>query len=96
MALLPDPEDTAVSQAAAEALLARRDAAGLRLFVSAFGQAEEDTRNKLGDCLYDEPSLWSSAKQGLARLADDDNPAVLTGLRVLDAHMTEQERTHHR
>ena len=96
MALLLDPDDTAVSQAAAEALLARRDAAGLRLFVSAFGQADEDTRNKLGDCLYDEPDLWFSVKQGLARLADDDNPAVRAGLQVLDAHMIEEERTHHR
>ena len=96
VALLLDPEDTAVSQAAAEALLARRDTAGLRLFVSAFGQAEEDTRNKLGDCLYDEPDLWSSVKQVLARLADDDNPAVRAGSRVLGAHMIEQERTHHR
>ena len=96
VALLLDPEDTAVSTAAAEALLARRDTAGLRLFVSAFGQAEEDTRNKLGDCLYDEPDLWSSVKQVLARLADDDNPAVRAGSRVLGAHMIEQERTHHR
>ena len=96
VALLLDPEDTAVSQAAAEALLARRDTDCLRLFTSAFGQAEEDTRNKLGDRLYDEPDLWSSVKQGLARLADDDTPAVRAGSRLLGEHMTEQERTHHR
>ena len=67
MTLLLDPEDTAAGQAAAEHLLARGDATGLRLFAEAFGRAEEAIRNKLADCLYDEPDLWGQGPAGATR-----------------------------
>lgn len=94
MTLLLDPEDTAVSQAAAEHLLARGDATGLRLFVEAFGWAEEDTRNKLADCLYDAPDLWG--RRGLVALSKDSSAAVSDGAAVLAGHMTAEEQTFHR
>jgi hypothetical protein len=59
--LLLDREDTAVSQAAANAVLGQDDARGVRLYIIAFGRADEDTRNKLGDCLYDDSgSRWNA------------------------------------
>ena len=96
MTLLLDPEDTAVSQAAAEHLLARGDSTGLRLFVEAFGRAEEDTRNKLADCLYDAPDLWARVRRGLVALSKDYSAAVSDGAAVLAGHMTAEEQTFHR
>ena len=96
MTLLLDSEDTAVSQAAAEHLLSRGDAAGLRLFAEAFGRAQEDTRNKLGDCLYDEPDLWASVRRDLVALSEDSNAAVRDGAAVLAGQMTAEEQTFHR
>jgi hypothetical protein len=91
--LLLDPEDTAVSHAAAEPLLARADLTGLRLFVEAFGSAEEATRNKLGDCLYDyDGGRWAFVRQSLPPLIEDPRPAVRQGAAALNRHMTEEER----
>ncbi len=67
--LLLDAEDTAVSQAAADALLARSDRVGVALFAEAFGRAEEDTRNKLSDCLWDDDGrVWSLVSATLPTL----------------------------
>ncbi len=91
--LLLDPEDTAVSQAAADGLLARGALTGLRLFVEAFGSAEEATRNKLGDCLYlDDGGRWAFVRQALPALLEDPRPAVRQGAAALDRHMAEEER----
>lgn len=60
LSLILDDEDAAVSQAAADALLARSDRVGVALFAEAFGRAEEDARNKLSDCLWDDDGrVWS-------------------------------------
>ncbi len=61
MRLFPDAEDTAVSQAAANAVLGRRDLAGLRLFATAFVLTDEDTRNKIGDKPYGNEGTFSRA-----------------------------------
>ncbi len=93
--LLLDSEDTAVSQAAADAVLERDDASGLRLYVMAFGQAEEDTRNKLGDCLYDDSgSRWDAVALRLPGLLADAEPEVSLGATVLAEHMRDQARHH--
>ncbi len=95
--LLLDVEDTAVSQAAADPLLARRDVAGLGLYVEAFGLAEEDTRNKLGDCLYDEDgTTWAFVRRLLPTLLADARPVVRQGAAAVDEHMAEEERHHGR
>lgn len=96
LALLLDPEDSAVSQAAAAPLLARRDVTGLRLFVDAFGRAQEDARDKLGDWLYDEPDLWGFVRQSLPLLGEDESPAVRRGAAAVTEHMTAEELRHRR
>ena len=50
-ALLLDPGDTAVTDAAAEALLRRGDAAALRLFARAWQVAERETADHLSSAL---------------------------------------------
>lgn len=97
LALLLDPEDTAVSAAAADALLAREDAVGLRLYTSAFGQAAEDTRNKLGDCLYDDSGeRWDVVEGLLVVLAEDPDPYVRQGVAALRRHMAVESERHRR
>jgi hypothetical protein len=91
--LLLDPQDTAVSQAAADALLARRDVPGLRLYAHAFGTAEEDTRNKLGDCLYDDQgTLWADVRRLLPALGTELSEPVRRGAEALLSHMRTEER----
>ncbi|MDP9434931.1 MAG: hypothetical protein M3P93_06960 [Actinomycetota bacterium] len=93
--LLLDSDNTAVSQAAADALLEQDDARGLRVYVKAFGQAEEDTRNKLGDCLYDDSgSRWDAVALRLPSLLADAEPEVSQGATVLAEHMRNQARHH--
>ena len=97
LALLLDPEDTAVSTAAADALLAREDVAGLRLYTFAFGQAADDTRNKLGDCLYDDiGSRWEVVERLLVPLTEDPDPLVKQGVVALRQHMAVESETHRR
>ncbi len=93
--LLLDEDDTAVSTAAAEPLLEQRTVQGLRLFVRAFGQAEEDTRNKLGDCLYDEPTLWEWVRETLTSVRNGE-PEVEQGAVVLRRHMDGQAKSQRR
>ncbi len=91
--LLLDNEDTAVSQAAADAVLERDDDSGLRLYVTAFGQAEEDTRDKLSDCLYDDSgSRWGAVALRLPVLLTDVDLEVSQGATVLTEHMRDQAR----
>ena len=85
--LLLDPEDAAVSQAAADALLQRGDLVGVRLVAEAFEVAEGDTRNKLGDCLYDDDGTRWAVVQSLL----DELPAVGPALRE---HMYRAEKEH--
>lgn len=67
--LLLDEENTAVSQAAADVLLARQDKIGIALFAQAFERADEDTRNKLSDCLWDDEGVvWSRVEAALDSL----------------------------
>jgi hypothetical protein len=95
--LLLDSEDTAVSQAAADAVLEQDGASRLRLYVMAFGQAEEDTRNKLGDCLYDDSgSRWKAVALRLPSLLADAEPEVSQGAAVLAEHMRNESRHHKR
>ena len=95
LALLLDADDTAVTVAGAEPLLARRDVAGLRLYAQAFGLADQDTRDHLGDCLYDSAgTLWAYVRQQLPTLATDEDGLVREGATALQRHMTEQERRH--
>jgi hypothetical protein len=95
LALLLDPENTAVSQAAADALLARQDGLGLRLYAKAFGQAAEDTRNKLGDCLYDDSGeRWGHVERLLPTVAEDADPQIQRGADALRQHMKEEARRH--
>ena len=97
LALLLDPEDTAVSTAAADALLARVDAVGVRLLTSAFGQAAEDTRNKLGECLYDDSGeRWEVVERLLVPLAEDPDPLVQHGAAALRQHMALESERHRR
>ncbi len=97
LALLLDSEDTAVSQAAADALLERDDLTGLRLYVIAFGQAEEGTRNKLGDCLYDDSGRrWDAIGLRLPALLDDPQAQVRHGAALLREHMHHEARHHKR
>ena len=87
LTLLLDPDNTAVSQAAAEALLNRGDLVAVGLLATAFAAANEDTRNKLGDCLYDEEGdRWARVRSLL-----DDLPDVGGALRD---HMATEERGH--
>lgn len=93
--LLLDDENTAVSQAAADAVLAQDDARGLRLYVRAFGRADEDTRNKLGDCLYDDSgSRWGAVALRLRSLLADAEHEVRQGAAMLADHMRDQARHH--
>jgi hypothetical protein len=95
--LLLDGENTAVSQSAADAVLAQDDARGLRLYVRAFGRADEDTRNKLGDCLYDDSgSRWEAVALRLPSLLADAEPDVRHGAAMLTDHMRDQARHHTR
>jgi hypothetical protein len=94
--LLLDDENTAVSQAAADAVLGQADARGLRLYVTAFGRADEDTRNKLGDCLYDSGSRWEAVALRLPSLLADAEPDVRHGVVILTDHMRDQARHHTR
>lgn len=87
LTLLLDPEDTAVTQAAAEALFQRGDLVAVRLFAEAFELSEEDTRNKLGDCLYDQQgSRWASVRSLLDEVPDEGH--------ALRAHMSREEQEH--
>jgi hypothetical protein len=89
LALLLDPDDTAVSQAAADALLQRGDVVAVRLVAEAFELADEDTKNKLGDCLYDDQGTrWASVRSLLDELPDAGQ--------ALREHMARQEEQHHR
>ena len=54
LSLLLDREKTAVTQAAAEALLERGDLVDLRLVAKAFRVADQDMKNKLGYCPCDD------------------------------------------
>lgn len=93
--LLLDPEDTAVTQAVAEGLLGQDNTTGLRLFVIAFGRADEDTRNKLGDCLYDDSGhRWRLVAAALPPLAAAAAADVRHGAAVLLEHMRQQARYH--
>ena len=93
--LLLDSENTAVSEAAADALLEHEDARALRLYVIAFGQADEDTRNKLGDCLYDDSGArWNAVAVKVPDLLADATAEVRHGATVLAEHMREQGRHH--
>ena len=95
--LLLDAEDTAVSQAAADAVLAQDDARGLRLYVMAFGRADEATRSKLGDCLHDgSGSRWEAVALRLRSLLADAEPEVRQGAAMLTDHMRDQARHHER
>jgi hypothetical protein len=95
LALLLDSEDTAVSQAAADALLERDDLTGLRLYVIAFGQAEEDTRNKLGDCLYnDNGRRWDAVGLRLPAFLDDPQAQVRHGTALLTEYIRHEARHH--
>ncbi len=95
LTLLLDPEDTAVSQAAGDALLSRRDGTGLALFAAAFAQADDDTRNKLGDCLYDdEGTLWADVRRMMPELQSHPSPEVRRGIDVLERRMRAEE-VHH-
>lgn len=95
LALLLDSEDTAVTVAGAELLLLRRDMPGLRLYARAFSLAGENTRDHLGDCLYNEAgTLWADVRRLLSTLATDDDREVREGAAVLVRHMTEQENHH--
>ena len=97
LALLLDAENTAVSTAAADALLAREDAKSVRVYASAFGQAAEDTRNKLGDCLYDESGdRWAIVERLLASLTEDPDPLVQQGVAALRQHMAVEALRHRR
>ena len=97
LALLLDQEDTAVSTAAADALLARQDVAGLRLYTSAFGQAADVTRNKLGDCLYDDSgSRWEVVERILVPLTEDPDRLVQQGVAALRQHMAVESERHRR
>jgi hypothetical protein len=70
-----DPENTAVSQAAADALLTRGDAVGVALFAEAFATAEEDTRDKLSDCLYDDTGdVWALVERLVGSLGPNAAP----------------------
>jgi len=73
--LLLDANDTGVTLRTAEALIARRDAAGLRVFVRAWDGADFDTGNWLAEGAY---SLRASEQdeaelvERLRMLADED------------------------
>lgn len=96
IALLLDPENTAVSQAAADPLLARRDIRGLAVYAAAFARAYDDTRNKLGDCLYDDDgTLWGDVRRMMPRLEEHPSADVRHGVAILASHMLEEEK-HHR
>ena len=87
LTLLLDPDDTAVSQAAAEALLQRGDLVAVRLVAEAFEVADEDTKNKIGDCLYDDQGArWASVWSLLDELPD--------GVQALREHMAREEQEH--
>ena len=94
--LLLDHEDTGVSTAAADVLLRQGDDRGLRLYVTAFGRAEEDTRNKLGDCLYDDGSgsRWYEIALRLPGLLADPAHEVRQGAAAVMAHMRDQAQWH--
>jgi hypothetical protein len=95
LALLLDRDDTSVSQSAAEALLDRRDRLGLRLYAKAFGQAAEDTRNKLGDCLYDDSGeRWGQVERLLPGLSDDADEQVRSGADGLRQRMRAEAQSH--
>lgn len=95
LSLLLDPHDSAVSQAAADALLARADAAGLRLYASAFGQGSEDTRTKLADCLYDDAGeRWGLVERLLPGLANNADPQVRQGSELVRQHMAVESAEH--
>lgn len=53
--LLTDDENTAVIQAAAVALLKRRDLIGVRLFLEASAEMDDDSGNHLNDALWSVP-----------------------------------------
>jgi hypothetical protein len=87
LSLLLDPDNTAVSQAAADALLQRGDLVAVRLVAEAFEVADEDTKNKLGDCLYDDQGTpWASLRSLLDELPD--------GGHALREHMAREEKEH--
>ena len=91
--LLLDDEDTAVSQAAADAVLGQADARGLRLYVTGFGRADEDTRNKLGDCVYDgSGERWNALARSLPSLLADADPEVRGVATALTEHIRNDKR----
>jgi hypothetical protein len=69
--LLLDPRDTMVAQETAEGLLARRDAAGWRLFAAAYQEADDHTIGHLGDAMYS------------VRQTHEDQNSLVAGLRVV-------------
>jgi hypothetical protein len=63
------PTTLAVSQAAAGALFQRGDIVAVGLVAAAFEVADEDAKNKPGDCLYDEQGTrWSTDRSILNEL----------------------------
>jgi HEAT repeat protein len=80
--LLLDPADTAVVQAAAEALLARRDDTGVRLFCTAYSLADDELGDHLNDSLL--AVQWQPENVRLLRdAAKSGTPGASTALRWL-------------
>ncbi|MFG3095821.1 hypothetical protein [Streptomyces sp. NPDC048202] len=80
--LLLDVQDSGVTQETAEAMLARKDTAGLRCVLSARGRAVEAwTADQLQDALDGDPE-WMTTDgadrliRRLHQLAEDDDPVV--------------------
>ncbi|MFG2293879.1 hypothetical protein [Streptomyces sp. NPDC048603] len=78
--LLLDAQDTAVTRATAEALLARWDVCGLRLVLAALARADAQTGDWLEVALYD---VCRQSEEDLARLerlaselVSDPDPAI--------------------
>jgi hypothetical protein len=77
-----DPADTAVVQAAAEALLARRDDTGVRLFCTAYSLADDELGDHLNDSLL--AVQWQPENVRLLRdAAKSGTPGASTALRWL-------------
>ena len=80
--LLLDPDNTAVTVATAEALLARRDLVGLRVFTLAYGRADDDNGNDLNDSMYSVRQSTEDQDGLIGRLrlvALDEDQDVRTG-----------------
>ncbi|MFE6055844.1 hypothetical protein ACFQ6N_34300 [Kitasatospora sp. NPDC056446] len=103
--LLLDAHDTAVTQETAEALLARRDTAGLRCVLLALSRAAETwTADEIGAVLHGDPDWMTTAGadaliERLHALAADEDTgvrdearAVLAGLRPREQWAREPDR----